>query len=277
MLHKVRSAISHTVAKLEDDIGIALYDRSQRKAELTPAGREVLREGRRILRAVSELESKAHYAADGWEPEFTIVLDHLLPLRLLLPALENFAERAPEVRVNVQRESLDGSWDALIWRRADLAIGAGGMGPPSGECHAQVLGELAMVYAAAPNHPLAALPTPLPIETLLGHRYVATADTARVAQPRMQALVESRLQLSLVDLRDKLEALRAGLGFGLLPQSLAAIEISAGRLVELHPVEAAPALSVQYASRRQASGKALDWFVHALGQSGSVWLHQAFN
>ena len=37
-LFRVPSAISYTVNKLEDDLGIALFDRSKRKAELTDVG-----------------------------------------------------------------------------------------------------------------------------------------------------------------------------------------------------------------------------------------------
>ena len=277
MLHKVPSAVSHAVSKLEGDLGVALYDRSGRRAHLTQAGREVLAQGRRILRAVGELEARARYAADGWEPEFTIVLDHLLPLQLLLPALVQFRQHAPEVVIKIIRETLDGTWDALLWRRANLAIGAGGMGPPGSECEAHILGELELKYVVAPGHPLAAESGEVEVASLLTHCYIESADTTRVAQPRMRALVESHRQLCVVDLRDKLEALRAAHGFGLLPAAMAVREIAAGRLVELH-TEASPAsLIVQAAARRQASGKALDWFVSALQTSGSEWLAQAYN
>jgi DNA-binding transcriptional LysR family regulator len=42
-LVRVPSAVSHTVNKLEEDLSVALFDRSKRKAELTPRWKNVYR------------------------------------------------------------------------------------------------------------------------------------------------------------------------------------------------------------------------------------------
>lgn len=275
-LHKVRSAVSHTVRKLEDDLGVKLYDRNGQRAVLTPTGRKVLEDGRRVLRAVSELQDRARYIDGGWEPEFTIALDHLLPLRMVLPALNEFVRVAPQVRMNVTRETQDGAWDALMWRRADIAIGTGHAGPPAGECRVSMLGELEMIYVVAPQHYLASIETELTQEALTEHRFIATVETARGQQPDAMDISDLTAGLSLVDLRDKLEALRAGLGFGLIPAPLAHSEIAAGRLIELRCIRPTQHLIVQFASRRRAQGKALEWFIEALHESGQAWLGNAF-
>ena len=54
-LFRVPSAITYTVRKLEEDLGVALFDRNGHRAMLTEAGTELLREGRRLLEAASEL------------------------------------------------------------------------------------------------------------------------------------------------------------------------------------------------------------------------------
>ena len=48
-LFRVPSAITYTVQKLEQDLGVAIFDRSGHRAELTEAGKELLREGRQLL------------------------------------------------------------------------------------------------------------------------------------------------------------------------------------------------------------------------------------
>ena len=48
-LFRVPSAITYTVRKLEEDLGVALFNRSGHRAELTEAGIELLREGRLLL------------------------------------------------------------------------------------------------------------------------------------------------------------------------------------------------------------------------------------
>ena len=55
-LFRVPSAVSYTVSKLEEDLGVTLFDRSRRKAELTPVGRLILDQGRQILMATEELD-----------------------------------------------------------------------------------------------------------------------------------------------------------------------------------------------------------------------------
>ncbi|RBK79387.1 LysR family transcriptional regulator, partial [Xanthomonas oryzae pv. oryzae] len=54
VLFKVPSTISYTVAKLEEDLGVQLFERVGPKATPTQAGRELLREGRHLLRAAQE-------------------------------------------------------------------------------------------------------------------------------------------------------------------------------------------------------------------------------
>ena len=54
-LFKVPSALTYTVRKLEEDLGVSLFNRSGHRATLTEAGAELLNEGRNLLNAASEL------------------------------------------------------------------------------------------------------------------------------------------------------------------------------------------------------------------------------
>lgn len=57
-LHKVPSTISYAVSKLEDQLGLALFTRNGPRVTLTPAGQEMLKEGRWLLAAAQQLESR---------------------------------------------------------------------------------------------------------------------------------------------------------------------------------------------------------------------------
>ena len=54
-LHRVPSALSHAVAKLEDELGVTLFERVGRRAVLNEAGRTLLDDGRHLLRTASDL------------------------------------------------------------------------------------------------------------------------------------------------------------------------------------------------------------------------------
>ena len=68
-LHRVPSAVTYTVQKLEQDLDVLLFDRRGHRAKLTPAGHELLNEGRHLLHAAVDLESRVKRVATGWEAE----------------------------------------------------------------------------------------------------------------------------------------------------------------------------------------------------------------
>src|SRR6185503_11552810 len=79
-LHRVPSAITYSVKQLEEGLGIDLFDRKGHRAVLTEAGRELLAEGRRLLRAAADLECRVQQVAKGWESELRIAVDTVVGL-----------------------------------------------------------------------------------------------------------------------------------------------------------------------------------------------------
>src|SRR5439155_88317 len=85
VLHRVPSTISYMVSKLEDDLGVSLFRRNGPRIEITEAGKELLREGRLLLQAASDLESRVQRVASGWESKFQLGIDSLLSTASLAP------------------------------------------------------------------------------------------------------------------------------------------------------------------------------------------------
>lgn len=270
-LHRVPSAITYTVHKLEQDLDVQVFDRSGHRARLTPVGETLLAEGRHLLRAAGELEALVRRVATGWEAELSIAVSALLPLAPLLPLIEDFDRETPGTRLRLSTEVLGGVWDALVAGRADLAIGASGDGPVGGGYACRVLGTLGFVFVCAPQHPLAASPVPLTEEMILASRAIAIADSSRVLAPRTAALLNGQPVLTVPSLEAKIDAHRAGLGVGYVPRAWVLADLAAGRLVECaveHPLPGAP---LYLAWRTGNGGRALKWFLHAL-EDRTPWL-----
>lgn len=267
-LFRVPSAMTYTVQKLEQDLGVALFNRSGHRAKLTPAGEELLKEGRHLLRAASNLESRVKRVATGWEAELNIAYDDILPIGRLLPFVGEFYRQAAGTRLRLAAEVLGGCWDALVSGRADLVLAAPGDGPAGGGYATQLLGYLEWVFAVAPEHPLAALPEPLSREQILVHRAVAVADSSRSLPPRTMGLFSGQDVLTVAHIRAKLKAQEAGLGVGHLPLYLAQAPAAAGRLVIKQVEEAKPPLPLYIAWRSNQPGKALKWFLKRLAEPG---------
>src|SRR5260221_14073780 len=74
-LHKVPSTISYTVTKLEEQLGMELFERHGPRVVLTRVVEEVLKEGRWLVAAAGGLESRLRRIATGYESELRFVHD----------------------------------------------------------------------------------------------------------------------------------------------------------------------------------------------------------
>ncbi len=263
-LHRVPSAITYTVQKLEQDLGVRLFDRSRQRARLTEAGAPLLRDGRHLLRAADDIECRVRRVATGWESELRIGVDDIIPTERLFPMVRDFYRQGSGTRLRLSSEVLNGCWDALATGRADLVIGAPGDAPPEAALAVESMGQFEFVFVMAPEHPLAAAPEPLAAEEVLQHRAVTAADSSRLLPPRSSGLLEGQDTLTLPGLRAKLAAHVAGLGVGYLPAKWVEPHVRAGRLVAKKVDGSKPVANVCFAWQPRQAGKALRWFVDRL-------------
>jgi DNA-binding transcriptional LysR family regulator len=272
-LHRVPSAVTYTVHKLEQDLDVLLFDRRGHRAKLTAAGRELLNEGRHLLRAAGEIEARVKRVATGWEAELRVAYDGLLPAAAMLKLAQDFYAQTADTRLRFTAEVLGGCWDALVSGRADLAIGASGEGPSGGGYQTRPLGEIDWVFAVAPAHPLATAAEPLTRSDILAHRAVVVADSSRNLPPRTTGLLSGQDTLTIADAAAKLEAQAMGLGVGYLPQCLATAAATRGDLVIKQTEEPKISQMLFIAWRTAHRGKALKWFVDQVFVPG--WLDRA--
>lgn len=259
-LHKVPSTISYTVSKLEEDLGVQLFDRVGPRAHLTPAGEALLEEGRHLLRAARELEMRVRRVASGWEAELTVAVDSMFVPALLAEDVRAFTAVAEQTRMRLIGESLSGTWEALLDRRADLLVGAAGEGPSGGGYVVEPMGVVRFVFAVAPSHPLAAASEPLGREQLAAHCAIAVADSARRLLPRTVGLLMGQETVTVPDMVSKFRLQCAGLGFGFLPEPYVRRAVRDGRLVIRQVEEPKPDETFWLAWRTGEEGAALRWW-----------------
>jgi DNA-binding transcriptional LysR family regulator len=270
-LHRVPSAITYQVQKLEEDLDVLLFDRRGHRARLTAAGREVVATGRLLLQGADELARRVRRVATGWEGELRIAVDAVVPWALIWPLAAQFyadcqAQGAPVTRLRFSREVLAGAWDSLAEGRADLAIGATGDAPGPGY-RTRPLAEMQGVFAVAPSHPLAKAGEPIPAHVITRYRGVAAADSSRRLPVRSVGLLEGQETLTVPDLDAKIAAQIAGLGCGFVPLILAREAIAAGRLVVKKVEEPLPRRRMHVAWRAERTGKAHTWWIEAVQRS----------
>jgi DNA-binding transcriptional LysR family regulator len=264
MLNRVPSALTYLIQKLEEDLGIELFDRSKRRAKLTHTGRVVVEEGRRLLLAADDLERKAKRVQQGWETQLRVGIDEIIPFDLLWDHVNGFFDLHMDTKLFLSKEVLGGSWDALVTRRADLIVGAAGDPPHIPNLVAKPIGSLKHVFVVAPDHPLATLSEPLTLDTVARHRGVAIGDTSRVLPPRSVAIAPTQEVLTVPTLDAKLVAQLRGIAVGTLPECIAAGPISRGKLVKKQVSGMREVTQFYLAWRADEAGSALRWWVEQL-------------
>jgi DNA-binding transcriptional LysR family regulator len=259
-LHKVPSTISYTVGKLEDDLGLQVFERNGPRIVLTAAGRELLKEGRYLLKAALDLEQRVRRVASGWETELAIGIDSMFSALALSGDIAAFYQAAPRTRLRLVQETLSGPWEALLDRRVDLLVGVAGEGPAGGGYVARPIGQMRFVFAVAPAHPLAAWEAPLGRGDLQDQRAIVVGDSARNMAPRTVGLLLGQDALTVPTMQLKYQFQLAGLGFGFLPEPCARAAIAKGLLVEKQVEEGRAAETFYVAWRSSDDGAALRWW-----------------
>ena len=262
----VPSAVTYRIRQIEDALDVLLFDRASRQAVLTEAGAELLREGARLLDEIDAVSNRVRRVATGWEPHFTIAVDSVLSMPIVMDLVQAFYELKPPTRLRLRNETLSGTLEALTSGQADLALGVPIEPGTQAGLQCRLMGELGFVYAVAPHHPLATAAEPLTDDVLNKHRAVAAADSAQRGGGVTIGLLAGQDVLTVPTMQAKVEAQLRGLGGGFVPEPIARPHVKAGRLVIRQVERAARTARMHYAWRspRLGPGRALQWWLQQL-------------
>ncbi|QDL54495.1 LysR family transcriptional regulator [Rhodoferax aquaticus] len=262
----VPSALTYRVRQIEDALDVLLYDRSSRKALLTDAGAELLREGTRLLADIDAVANRVKRVATGWESQLTIAVDSIIAKAIVMELCEGFFALAPLTRIKLRDETLSGTLEALTSGQADLALGVVATSNQNGIL-SKPLGDVNFVYAVAPHHPLASLTGVLTDELIQQHRAVAVADTTQRGNGMTFGILGGQDVFTVATMKDKLDAQLRGLGCGFVPECMARAYIETGRLVVKEVERAQRVVRINYAwrgSNKAGHGRALQWWLEQL-------------
>jgi DNA-binding transcriptional LysR family regulator len=172
-LHKSQSTLTYGIQKLEELLGVKVFEIRGRKAVLTPTGEVLYRRGKTLVEEAARLEHAAGELAQGWEPDLRLAAEIVFPTWLLLECLAKFAAERPETRIELIESVLGGTDEALAGRKVELAIGSS---IPPGFV-GDTLMPVRLICVAAPSHPLHALGRSLTLDDLRRHRHLVIRDS----------------------------------------------------------------------------------------------------
>lgn len=93
--------LSMMVKKLEDEIGVVIFDRNKKPLEPTPTGNEIINKARQILREVNYLKAYVQNETEDIEGEYTIGIIPTIAPYLLPLFIEGFTKAHPKTYLKI--------------------------------------------------------------------------------------------------------------------------------------------------------------------------------
>lgn len=270
-LNRATSVISYSIANLEAQLGVSLFDRrSTRKPQLTDQGRTVLAEARTVYGGVDNLRAKVKGLLQGLEPEVHLALDVMLPTERIVDALKAFRAEFPTVALRLHMEALGGVTQLVLDRVAAVGVS----GPLPGDAGVAGVerigvGNVVLIPVAAPDHPL--VRNQGRPGAGRGHVQLVLTDRSPLTG-KVDFAVASPRTWRLADLGSKHLLLKAGIGWGNMPLPMVREDIDAGRLVHLDlPDTRGGVYSLEAIYRTDTPpGPAASWLIERFKQQASA-------
>lgn len=117
-----QTAMSLTIAKIEDELGFPLFDRNNRVVGLTEAGNDFYNWAAQILRSYDNMLKRCKNIASGYSGDISIAFASLFDSLYFMPQLKEFKRRYPNVQIKMHTLTPNDMQQALKSREIDAAV-----------------------------------------------------------------------------------------------------------------------------------------------------------
>jgi DNA-binding transcriptional LysR family regulator len=214
-LNRSQSAVSYTVARLQESLDVAVLVIEGRKAVLTEPGRALLKRARALIADLDKLERLARSLKQGWESELKLVVDAAFPRERLLSIVAELQRLCPNTQMQLSDAVLSGAEEAIANGSADVVVSTR---VPAGHLGDWLL-EVTFVAVARSDHPLLGIDRPLVPDDLTRHVQAVVRDSG-IQHPRDEGWLGSELRCTVSSLEASLAIVEAGLAYAWLPEHL---------------------------------------------------------
>jgi len=211
-LNRSQSTISYAIARLQEQLGIKLFEQKGRRAHLTEAGRLLLADAEPHLAGLHQLEQRALSLASGGQSEIRLSVDSIFPNERLFAALAEFARRFPYVHQKLRQTTFLSADSEFSAQNAHLCIA----GLMSREYFVRPILDIGMVAVARREHPLHSLKRQVSRIDMMQHMLVIIEGSGAGNMKRQPRSPAQRF-LPVSTIEAAIDAVRSGLCFGWLP------------------------------------------------------------
>src|SRR5713226_9426621 len=230
-LRRAQSVVSQTLANLETQLGVKLFDRSSRSPVLTSQGVALLAEARAVIGRMDDFKARAKGLSDGLEPELSVVVDAVFPLGHLTDAVAAFQAKFPTTPLRLYVEALGAVLQPVIEGRCAFGV-MGSLPTAPAQLTREHLLNVEWAFVVSPTHPLASLKGPIAARVFAQHRQLVLKDRSELSHGKDFGVFSANTW-RLADLGAKHAFLRAGLGWGGMPVGVVEADLANRSLVKI--------------------------------------------
>ena len=237
----VQSALSQQLRKLEDELGVALFERTTRSVALTPAGEALLPLMHQVLAGVDQIKFDAQALSGTIAGRLTVGMMEVPSESLDVAALmATFHARYPAVSVTLRSGGSNLLIEAVRDRKLDVAVVGSNLLPPTGRLTFTELFSEPLVAVLPSSHELAARKSVL-LDQLAASPFIdfPPGYGLRHETDRGFAAVNRRVAFEVTRVDEVVQFVSQDLGVALLPESVAISRVGDNPTLVLRPVAGA--------------------------------------
>lgn len=227
-LNRSQSTISYAIGRLQEQLGVRLFEIHGRKAQLTEVGRVLLADAEAHLEGFHQIEERARLMASGGATEVRLSVDSIFPDDRLFAALASFSRGFPHVKPKLRQGTFLSADMEFSLHGAQLCVTA----LASREMFVKPILVIGIVAVARRDHPLLSIRRRLSRSDLMQHTLVSIEGAASGSLKQQPRLPAQRV-LPVGTIESAIAAVRSGLCFGWLPKYRIHSEIDKGEFVVL--------------------------------------------
>jgi len=236
-LHRAQSVVSQTLANLEAQLGVKLFDRASRYPRLTDEGRSLLADARAVADDVDTFKARARAMREGLEAELSVAVDVMYPMEGLTRAAVASRKAFPHTPLRIYVEALGAVIKPVLDGACSIAV-IGSLPLVPDELQSEALIHVPMATVVSPSHRLAGRRGVIPASVIAKEVQLILTDRTVLSEGRNFGVL-SPLTWRLADLGAKHAFLKAGLGWGHMPLHIVDADLDRGALVKIR-VEGTP-------------------------------------
>lgn len=221
-LHLSQSALSHQLKNLEEELGVSVFNRINKKLILTQAGEKLLKSSRKILDELRRTRREISQLVDGESGILRLSTECYTSYHWLPPIIKEFTKQYPRVEVEIRADSEKSMVKKLLDGELDVAL-VHEESSDSNILYQNLLDdELVTIFNA--DHPFRekdmVLPSDFKEETLITHsKNFETSTLNRKVLRRYNIIPANIIYVQLTGAA--LEMVRANLGITVMPYWMA--------------------------------------------------------